>query len=83
MNKPIDRLFARALDQAVSETWTTLTSEQLARLRDKFAELIVRECVKFCEHESNDDDHDEYDMGMWVKAESIKTAIKQHFGVEL
>ena len=82
MNKPIDRLFARALDQAVSETWTTLTSEQLARLRDKFAELIVRECVKFCEHESNDDDHDEYDMGMWVKAESIKTAIKEHFGVE-
>ena len=51
--------------------------------KEKFAELIVLECVKFCEHESNDDDHDEYDMGMWVKAESIKTAIKQHFGVEL
>jgi len=50
--------------------------------KEKFAELIVRECVKFCEHESNDDDHDEYDMGMWVKAESIKTAIKEHFGVE-
>ena len=49
---------------------------------EKFAELIVRECVKFCEHESNDDEHDEYDMGMWAKAESIKTAIKQHFGVE-
>ena len=48
----------------------------------KFAELIVRECVKFCEHESNDDEHDEYDMGMWVKAENIKTAIKEHFGVE-
>jgi len=53
------------------------------RIRDeKFAELIVLECVKFCEHESNDDEHDEYDMGMWVKAESIKTAIKEHFGVE-
>ena len=49
---------------------------------EKFAELIVRECVKFCEHESNDDEHDEYDMGMWVKAESIKTAIVEHFGVE-
>ena len=49
---------------------------------EKFAELIVLECVKFCEHESNDDEHDEYDMGMWVKAESIKTAIKEHFGVE-
>ena len=49
---------------------------------EDFAELIVKECVKFCEHESNDDEHDEYDMGMWVKAESIKKAIKQHFGVE-
>jgi len=52
------------------------------QFNQKFAELIVKECVKFCEHESNDDEHDEYDMGMWVKAESIKTAIKQHFGVE-
>jgi len=48
----------------------------------KFAELIVRECVKLCEHESNNDEYDDYDMGMWVKAESIKTAIKEHFGVE-
>ena len=52
------------------------------QFNQKFAELIVKECVKFCEHESNDDEHDEYDMGMWVKAESIKTAIKEHFGVE-
>ena len=50
--------------------------------KEKFAELLVRECVKFCEHESNDDEYDQYDMGMSVKAESIKTAIKQHFGVE-
>ena len=48
----------------------------------KFAELIIRECAKFCEHESNDDEHDDYDMGMWVKAESIKTAIVEHFGVK-
>ena len=49
---------------------------------EKFAELIVKECVKFCEHESNDDEHDEYDMGMWVKAESIKTAIMEEFGIK-
>ena len=49
---------------------------------EKFAELIVRECVKLCEHGPNDDEFDEYDMGMWVKAKSIKTAIKQHFGIE-
>ena len=49
----------------------------------KFAELIVRECVKLCEHESNDDEYDQYDIGQSVKAENIKTAIKEHFGVEL
>ena len=49
---------------------------------EKFAELIVKECIKLCEHESNDDEYDQYDMGMSVKAENIKTAIRQHFGVE-
>ena len=49
---------------------------------EKFAELIVEECARLCEHESNDDEYDQYDMGQSVKAESIKTAIKQHFGVE-
>jgi len=48
----------------------------------RFAELIVRECARLCEHESNDDEYDQYDMGQSVKAESIKAAIKQHFGVE-
>ena len=49
---------------------------------EKFAQLIVQECARLCEHESNDDEHDQYDMGMSVKAKNIKTAIKQHFGVE-
>jgi hypothetical protein len=48
----------------------------------KFAELIVRECVKLCEHKSNDDEYDQYDMGQSVKAENIKTSIKKHFGVK-
>ena len=48
---------------------------------EKFAELIVRECVKLCEHESNVDEYDQYDMGQSVKAENIKTEIEQHFGV--
>ena len=71
------------MNERIKELWD-LSRNPSGRGHDeqKFAELIVRECVKFCEHESNDDEHDEYDMGMWVKAESIKTEIKQHFGVE-
>jgi hypothetical protein len=49
---------------------------------EKFAELIVKECIKLCGHEANKDEYDQYDMGMSVQAENIKTAIKQHFGVE-
>ena len=57
---------------------------------EKFADLIVkecivqvvRECMKLCEHEPNDDEYDQYDMGMSSKAEDIKASIKQHFGVE-
>jgi hypothetical protein len=46
MNKRIDKLFGQALDEAVPETWTTLNPAQLTRLKEKFAELIVRECVR-------------------------------------
>ena len=52
------------------------------KIFEAFAKLIVRECVKLCEHKSNDDEYDQYDMGQSVKAENIKTSIKQYFGVE-
>lgn len=45
MNNRINELFGNALDEAVPETWTTLNVQQLSRLKDKFAELIVRECA--------------------------------------
>lgn len=78
MNERIKELLAQAhLD--VMEDLGNIDTNLVA---EKFAELIVLECVKFCEHESNDDEHDEYDMGMWVKAESIKTAIMEEFGIK-
>ena len=49
---------------------------------EKFAELIVKECIKLCGHEANKDEYDQYDMGMSVKAEDIKALVKKHFGVE-
>jgi len=49
MNERIKELAGQALDQAVSETWSTLTPEQLGRFREKFAELIVMECLTICE----------------------------------
>ena len=46
MNERINELFGQALDKAVPETWTTLNPAQLSKLKEKFAELIVRECMK-------------------------------------
>ena len=75
-----ERIRELATEVGISVDYLTNTKQIV--LLEKFAELIVRECVKFCEHESNDDEHDEYDMGMWVKAESIKTAIMEEFGIK-
>lgn len=41
MNERIKQLLAQVYDDAVPETWTTLSSEQQVRIYDKFAELIV------------------------------------------
>jgi len=42
----------------------------------------VKECMRLCEHESNDDQYDEYDMGMEAKAGAIRETLKEHFGVK-
>ena len=46
MNERIKQLLGQAYDEAVPETWTTLSSEQQGRVYEKFAELIVRECAR-------------------------------------
>jgi hypothetical protein len=55
MNERIKKLLEQAYDQAVPETWTIthLSSEQLERIHNKFAELIVRKCADIC-LEAND-----------------------------
>jgi hypothetical protein len=45
MNQRIKQLLGQAYDEAVPETWTTLSSEQLGRIYEKFALLIVKECA--------------------------------------
>ena len=76
MNERIKELASKALDQAVPETWTTLTPEQLEKVQAKFAELIVGECCQ----------------ALWADAcnmsdlaveefNSNSKKIKRHFGV--
>ena len=80
MNERIEHLVEQALDQAVPETWTTLDLAQLAKVMDKFAELIVRECLLCCEQVISDPVPESVDTfeqgGIYCMDE-----IKQHFGI--
>ena len=49
---------------------------------EKFAELIVRECITICQHNADDDD-DQFDLGRVHQAKEITHLIKKHFVVEL
>jgi hypothetical protein len=68
MNERIKALFDKALDQAVPETWTTLSHEQVTKLSQVLAELIVLECAKIADT---------------AEPFLSSDLIKQHFGVEL
>ena len=78
MNERINELFGQALDQAVPETWTTLTPAQLSKLKDKFAELIVQRTLDIVEA------HTEIFQSDQARAmvEHIKKSVKTDFGVE-
>jgi len=78
MNERIDELFGKALDTAVPGTWMTLNPAQLTKLMEKFAELIVRECVGVCDDERDSTDSE---FGKLV-AEGCALKIMERFGVE-
>jgi hypothetical protein len=82
MNERINELFGQALDQAVPETWTTLNPAQLSKLKEKFAELIVRECLNVMSKTSEEADKRFTYMGDDVPTVVHQMNIEKHFGVE-
>ena len=76
MNERIKLLAGQALDQVVPYTWTRLDYDEIQRLQEYFAELIIRECVGILEPKSR---------YMGEGPEVLKDKIRQinrHFGVE-
>jgi len=45
VNERIDQLWGQALDAAVPETYSRLSYSQVLKIKQVFAELIVRECA--------------------------------------
>ena len=69
MNERINELWARAVDTAVPETYTSLSWAQIEKIKLVFAQLIVREYS--------------YDvMNLTSMPEHVEMAAK-HWGVEL
>ena len=73
MNERIRQLAGQALDRVVPYTWTRLDYDEIQRLQEYFARLIVRECADWIKNTDSDPDIGEEDA----------KALLEHFGVEL
>ena len=66
MNERIEKLVGMALDKAVPYTWHNLDHNEVEKVMEKFAELIVLECARW----------------LGNREFASPEALKQHFGVE-
>jgi len=69
VNERIDQLWGEALDRAVPETYSRLSYSQVLKVKQVFAELIVRECADI----ATINQHEWHSAGSYVL---------KHFGFE-
>jgi hypothetical protein len=79
MNERIQELWAKAVDIAVPETYTSLSWGQIEKIKTVFAQLIVQECANHCDLLLDHKISSEWSRG----THDCSRAIKKHFGVEL
>lgn len=77
MNQRIKNLADRALDKVVPYTWTTLNYDEIQKLQEHLAQLIVAECIATVKKRYIGDNNRE-DMEVRRCVADIQT----HFGVE-
>lgn len=70
----IDKLWGQALDRVVPDTYSSLSLTQVEKVKTVFAELIVRECVRYF----NEDYERDFET-LW--REDLSKGIKEHFGI--
>jgi hypothetical protein len=75
-NERIKELMGQALDEKFAGTWSVMDLQDLTKFADRFAELIVKECLKIVEPDQTSGDE-------WcVTLDETAQSIRQHFGVE-
>ena len=70
-----ERIRQLALEAGVSSFWMSGTDQQGNPILERFAELIVKECMDVAKYHTPETEECEY---TWL----IHDKIKQHFGVE-
>jgi len=77
MNERIKTLMGQTLDEKFSGTWSTMDMQDLQKFAERFAELIVRDCMKVASpnYMSTPEDSVYY-------VEQAIDRIAEHFGVE-
>jgi hypothetical protein len=75
MNKRIEELKGKALDQAVPYTWHHLNQVQIDDVLNKFAQLLVQKCADVAKYHTPDTEECEH---TWL----VHDKIKEHFGVK-
>ena len=84
VNKQIQELMSKTLDEKFAGTWSTMDMQDLAKFSERFAELIVQECIAQAvkEEERYDSlggsDCDYCSMAM----ANFQGVLAKHFGVE-
>lgn len=88
----IDKLWGKALDRVVPDTYSSLSLTQVEKVKTVFAELIVRECINreqllgaiargWCSEKNSHKTMDS-DLALAIFDE-VERQIKKHFGVEV
>ena len=78
MNERIKELMVQSIDYAC------VNQKSMDTAMEKFAELIVKECVSIIEHGMDHTEYNDSEKSM-VELEAqrwCRTAIKEHFGVD-
>jgi hypothetical protein len=82
----IEKLMGQTLDEKFAGTWSVMDLQDLTKFADRFAELIVRECINKIEtHQIPVGNSAAGEMACeWTYAalKEIRDEIKEHFGVE-
>jgi hypothetical protein len=70
MNEHIKALMGQTLDEKFSGTWSTMDMQDLQKFTERFAELIVKECMEINKQELS-----------FIAFETLLDRYNEHFGI--